>query len=99
MQTNHHVRQGLDSPKPSMEHIHPGSSVRSVSGGAEQEVFLDGHVADERQDEQRHAEHDEPQRAGDPHHPASLREAEPGQRMTGEHPGAPHQRQTQAFIA
>lgn len=60
-----------------MEHGHPGSSIRSVSGGAEQKILLDGHVADERQDEQRHAEHDEPQRAGDPHHPASLRTQAP----------------------
>lgn len=60
-----------------MKHVHPGSSIRPVSRGAEQEVLLDGHVADEGQDEQRHAEHDEPQRAGDPHHPASLRDASP----------------------
>lgn len=90
-----------------MEHGHPGSSIRSVSGGAEQEVLLDGHVADERQDEQRHAEHDEPQRAGDPHHPASLRApAPPDQRITdgpgrghGEHPGAPHPRQSEGVDA
>lgn len=86
-----------------MEHGHPGSSIRSVSGGAEQKVLLDGHVADERQDEQRHAEHDEPQRACDPHHPASLRTpAPPDPRITdrpgrgdGEHPGAPHPRQSE----
>lgn len=88
-----------------MEHVHPGSSIRPVSGGAEQEVFLDRHIADERQNEQRHAEHDEPQRAGDPHHPASLRAAAPpDQRITdrpgpgrgdSEHPGAPHQRQNE----
>lgn len=83
-----------------MEHVHPGPSIRSGSGGAEQEVLLDGHVADERQDEQRHAKHDKPQRAGDPHHPASPRDAAPpDQRIAdrpqgdGEHPGAPHQRQ------
>lgn len=54
-----------------MEHGHPGASSEPVPGRAEQEVLLDGHVADERQDEQRHAEHDEPERAGDAHHPAS----------------------------
>lgn len=85
-----------------MEHIHPGSSIRSISGGAEQEVLLDGHVADERQDEQCHAEHDKPQRAGNPHHPASLREANPpGRQIRGraggesENPGAPHERQNE----
>lgn len=94
------LQPGLDSPKPCVEHGQPGSSIRSVSGGAEQEVLLDGHVADERQDEQRHAEHDEPQRAGYPHHPASLRApAPPDQRITdgprrgdSEHPRAPHPR-------
>lgn len=78
-----------------MEHGHPGSAVRSVSGGAEQKVLLDGYVADERQDEQRHAEHDEPQRADDPHHPASLRTPGPPRREHGEPPGAPHQRQSE----
>lgn len=90
-----------------MEHGNPGSSIRSVSGGAEQEVLLDGHVADERQDEQRHAEHDEPQRAGYPHHPASLRApAPPDQRLTdgpgpgdSEHPGATHPRQSEGVDA
>lgn len=90
-----------------MEHGHPGSSIRSVSGGAEQEVLLDGHVADERQNEKRHAEHDESQRAGDPHHPASQRAAAPpDQRITdgprrgdGEHPGAPHPRQSEGVDA
>lgn len=100
---------GLDSPKPRMEHGHPGSSIGSVSGGAEQKVLLDGHVADERQDEQRHAEHDQPQRAGDPHHPASLRTpAPPDRRITdrpgpgrgdSEHPGAPHQQQGEGVDA
>ena len=71
------TKPGLNSPKPGVEHIHPGSSIRSVSGGAEQEVLLDGHVADERQDEQSHTEHDEPQRAGDAHHLSSLRAAAP----------------------
>lgn len=67
----------LDSPKPCMEHGHPGSSAESVSRGVERKVLLDGHVANERQDEQRHAEHDEPQRAGYAHHPASLRAPAP----------------------
>lgn len=66
------AQPGLDSPKPGVEHVHPRSSIRSISGGADQEVLLDRHVADERQDEQRHTEHDEPERAGDPHHPASV---------------------------
>lgn len=90
-----------------MEHGNPGSSVGSVSGGAEQEVLLDGHVADERQDEQRHAEHEEPQRAGYPHHPASLRApAPPDHRLTdgpgpgdSEHPGATHPRQSEGVDA
>lgn len=101
--TSTSVQPGLDSPKPRVEHGQPGSSIGSVSGGAEQKVLLDRHVADERQDEQRHAEHDQPQRAGDPHHPASLwAPASPDQRITdgpgrgdGEHPGAPHQRQSE----
>lgn len=101
------AQPGLNSPKPCVEHGHPGSSIRSVSGGAEQEVLLDGHVADERQDEQRHAEHDEPQRAGYPHHPASLRApAPPDQRISdwprrgdSEHPGAPHPRQMEGVDA
>lgn len=92
------LQPGLHSPKPRVEHGQPGSSIRSVSGGAEQEVLLDGHVADERQDEQRHAEHDEPKRACYPHHPASLwAPAPPDQRIRdgpgrgdSEHPGAPH---------
>lgn len=90
-----------------MEHGHPGSSTDSISGGAEQEVLLDGHVADERQDEQRHAEHDEPQRADYAHHPASLRApAPPDQRITdgpgrgdGERPGASHPRQSEGVDA
>lgn len=86
-----------------MEHRHPGPSIKSVSGGAEQEVLLNGHVADERQDEQCHAEHDEPQRADYPHHPSSLRApAPPEQRITdgpgrgeSEHQGAPHPRRSE----
>lgn len=83
-----------------MEHVHPGSAVGSISRGAEQEVLLDGDIADERQDEQRHAEYDEPQRAHKPYHPAPMEEAgPPAQRIRNrpgrgesEHPGAPHQR-------
>lgn len=57
-----------------MEHVHPRSSVGSVSGV---DVLLDGHEADEGQDEQRHAEYDEAERAGVPQHPAALRAAAP----------------------
>lgn len=90
-----------------MEHGHPGPSTESVSGGAEQEVLLDGHVADERQDEQRHAEHNKPQRAGYAHHPASLRAPAPPHheisdgpaRGDGGHPGAAHPRRSEGVAA
>lgn len=90
-----------------MEHGHPGPSTESVSGGAEQEVLLDGHVADERQDEQRHAEHNKPQRAGYAHHPASLRAPAPPHheisdgpaRGDGGHPGAAHPRRSEGVDA
>ena len=54
-----------DSPKACVEQGHPGAS---VSGAAGQEVLPDGHVADEGEDEEHHAEHDQPQGAGDAHH-------------------------------
>lgn len=59
----------LDSPKACMKHGHPGPS---ISRAAEQEVLPDGHVTDEGKDEEHHAEHDEPQRAGYTHHSAPL---------------------------
>lgn len=59
----------MDSPKAWVKHGHPGPS---ISGAAEQEVLPDGHVTDEWEDEEHHAEHDEPQRAGYTHHPAPL---------------------------
>ncbi len=101
------VQPGLDSPKPCVEHGHPRSSIKSISGGAKQEVLLDGHVADERQDEQCHAEHDEPQRADYPHHPASLRAPAPLDQLItdgpgrgeSEYPGAPHPRQREGVYA
>lgn len=78
------AKPGLHSPKPGVEHVHPRSSIRSVSGGADEEILLDGHVGDERQDEQRHTEHDEPESADDPDHPAS----EPGSgSSSGPYPG------------
>lgn len=60
----------LDSPKACVKQGHPGPS---ISGAAEQEVLPDGHVTDEGEDEEHHAEHDEPQGAGYAHHSAPLR--------------------------
>lgn len=59
----------LDSPKAWVKHGHPRPS---ISGAAEQEVLPDGHVTDEWEDEEHHAEHDESQRAGYTHHSAPL---------------------------
>lgn len=61
----------MDSPKACVKQGHPGPS---ISGAAEQEVLPDGHVTDEGEDEQHHAEHDEPQGAGYTHHSAPLPE-------------------------
>ena len=57
-----------------MKHVHPGPSVRAgvFRRRAEEEVLLDGHVADERQDEQGDAKHHQPQGARYAHHAASL---------------------------
>lgn len=52
-----------------MKQGHPGPP---VSGASEQEVLPDGHVTDEGEDEEHHAEHDEPQGAGYAHHSAPL---------------------------
>lgn len=90
-----------------MEHVHPRSSIGSVSGV---DVFLDGHEADEGQDEKRHAEYDESERAGVPQHPAAQRAAAPPRERKRERPGgekserggAPHpreaRRRTRRFI-
>lgn len=61
----------MDSPKACVKQGHPGPS---ISGAAEQEVLPDGHVTDEGEDEEHHAEHDEPQGAGYTHHSAPLPE-------------------------
>ena len=57
-----------------MKHVHP---LPSVSVGvsrrsAEEEILLDGHVADERKDEQGDAEYHQPEGARNAHHAASL---------------------------
>ena len=46
-----------------MEHVHPWTPGVGVFGGSEDEVFLYGHVADEGEDEQSHAEHDQAEHA------------------------------------
>lgn len=73
-----------------MKQGHPGSS---ISGAADQEVLPDGHVTDEGEDEEHHAEHDEPQGAGYTHHSAPL----PELALTSGHQDAP--RRTQAAHA
>lgn len=83
-------RLELDSPKACVQQGHPGPS---ISGAAERKVLPDGHVTDEGEDEEHHAEHDEPQGAGYPHHPAPLPEAA----LSSGHQDAP--RPTQAAHA
>lgn len=64
-----------DSPKARVEHVHPrpaAAAAARVFGAREDGVLLYGHVADERQDEQSHAEHDQAEGAEDAHHDASL---------------------------
>lgn len=60
------------SPKARVKHIHPRPAAARVFGAREDGVLLYGHVADEREDEQSHAEHDQAEGAEDAHHDASL---------------------------
>lgn len=57
-----------NSPKPRVKHVHPRTAGVGVLRGGEDEVFLDGHVTDQWQNEQSDAEHHQTQNTDDPNH-------------------------------
>lgn len=60
------------SPEARVKHVHPRPAAARVFGAREDGVLLYRHVADEREDEQSHAEHDQAEGAEDAHHDALL---------------------------